>query len=507
MCLARPESCSKIGVVEHAGCYMFSYKRPQFATGSNSHSFPRYTVSNMFVVRYYLFGPHTSAFKPLVLVPLDQVQTLITEIGQEFQIDISVPSYPFQMSFYSDHTPKPTLIGVVNSKADMTDIQARIPNIPDDYDIMPDTPTETQVSNHAAWKKKVERAFEAEKKRKGAMRKKRYQRHETRIVANFDSLQRAQRYLGLRQKLPITEVVRYSSSSEEQRFGQARDAGFNGHALDVTRAAPYPFEDDTVIISVDVESWEMDHSIITEIGLSTLDTADIKDVALGTEGEDWIRRIRSRHFRIKGRESLKNFKFCQGYPDMFRFGTSEFVTTEGAPGLVDSCFEYPYSAGFECEGCPQNDNEDLPLQRIPATLDTSRGPNDDDKPRTLLLVGHDITGDIAYLSSLGSTIFGTSSFSSSDGTPSRRQRVLSSIRERFDTATLHKSLIGSKQTQSLMKVCNDLNITPWYAHNAGNDARYTLEAFIKMVIKSRQQGDEASAILQNAGKSKIEKTV
>ncbi|KAK5940303.1 hypothetical protein PMZ80_007723 [Knufia obscura] len=455
---------------------------------------------------HYMFAPESCGFKPLILVPFDQLETLIQDISTEFDLQVKVPAYPFQLSFYDDGTPQPQSLGTVNSKDDMAEAQSKIPEPPADYDQVPVTATKLQKQDHEAWREKAERAFEAEKKKKSAIKKKKTQKRDMTVMENVNQLKRAQRYLGMRQKLPTTEVVRPAQGSDEQAQ-QAKQADIFPEALDVERPAPFPFEDQTVVVAIDVESWEMDHNIITEIGVSTLDTAALVDVAPGKQGEEWVRKIRSRHFRIKGREALRNFKYVHGNPDMFQFGTSEFVAIDEAAEVVDSCFEFPFSAGFECAGPPDVDAEGLPVPRKAAVLDTSHKSGGDDS-RNLLLIGHDINGDITYLSTLGSFIFGSGPVASSpERTASRRHKVLSSIRERLDTVVLHKSLSKDDQAKSLMKLCHELHITAWYAHNAGNDARYTLEAFIKLVIKAREEEDSANALARETGNYDVEKTL
>lgn len=431
------------------------------------------------------------------------MQTLVDDIGREFCVTVGIPAYPFQLSFYQDGTPKPKYIGRVNCKTDMTEMQSGIPNVSEDYERMISGAYTTQVQDYAAWNEKILLALESEKRK--WLKRKTNQKQNLIATHALDSLRSAQRYLGLRPRLPTAEVLQNNapSSSQPPRSMQEADGYIN--TLDVEQRAPFPFQDETIMISIDVESWEMDHNIITEIGVSTLDTADIKDVPLGDEGKGWLKRIRSRHFRIKGRERLVNFKFCHGYPDMFQFGFSEFITVDDAPNIVDSCFEQPYSASFECPGYRQGD-EGVLLRATPATSDPTHILNGNDKSRTLVLIGHDLKGDTEYLSALGSEIFGSANCaSSSEDIPSRRQRVLSSIRESFDTASLYKALRRDQNTRSLAKVCEDLNIDAPYVHNAGNDARYTLEAFIKLVIQSRQIEDQANTVVGKPENATIEK--
>lgn len=69
-----------------------------------------------------------------------------------------------------------------------------------------------------------------------------------------------------------------------------------------------------------MESYERNHNLITEIGIATLDTADIIDVAPGQGGVNWFEHIRARHFRVKEYSNLINTEFVTGCPDRFEFG-------------------------------------------------------------------------------------------------------------------------------------------------------------------------------------------
>jgi len=454
------------------------------------------------VYRYYINPPDDLGWRTIFLVPQTQVKKLVTEISAKFKVTVEVPPYPFTMSFFKDGTPKPQFLGIVKSKEDFDSFKSSVPSNPSDYAILPARATKIEESNHAAWREKVERALAAEQKKKGAIKKKKRERHAKIIMEHCDQLKRTQRYLGLRYPLPTTQIVRPTTDEDEQKLQQIKDIGLLPDQLDVDKTAEFPFEDEVVIVAFDVESWEENHAMMTEIGISTLDTTKLFNVPPGHQGENWIQTIRSRHFRITGREYMRNFKYCTGHPESFQFGISEFVAIDSAPDLVDSCFEWPYSAGFECRGPPQFDADGNPISRLEPVLDTTQTNSDDRKQRNLLILGHDITGDIAYLSSLGSEVFGPDTKHTSinsDGVPSRRQRVLSSIRERLDTSILHKTLNKDDQIRSLTKMCYDLDITAWYAHNAGNDARYTLEAFIKLAIKARQQDDAANKLAQETG--------
>ena len=92
------------------------------------------------------------------------------------------------------------------------------------------------------------------------------------------------------------------------------------NALAIERSAPFDPEDSVIFICVDVESFERDHNLITEIGIATLDTADLATISPGKGGINWMSAIRARHFRIKEYEHLKNQEFIQCCAEYFQFG-------------------------------------------------------------------------------------------------------------------------------------------------------------------------------------------
>jgi hypothetical protein len=75
-----------------------------------------------------------------------------------------------------------------------------------------------------------------------------------------------------------------------------------------------------VFICVDIEAYEKDHKIITEIGIATLDTEDLKAIAPGKDGVNWRKAIRARHFRILEYKHLQNRDFVHGCAEYFQFG-------------------------------------------------------------------------------------------------------------------------------------------------------------------------------------------
>lgn len=88
--------------------------------------------------------------------------------------------------------------------------------------------------------------------------------------------------------------------------------------------------------------------------------------------------------------------------------------------------------------------------------------------RDVVLVGHDIRSDISLIKNIG--------FHVEDGM----------FLEIVDTQDVHQHLRMKTQQAGLRSVLNDLEIEHSFLHNGGNDAVYTLQALVRLVVKIRQ---------------------
>jgi hypothetical protein len=461
--------------------------------------------------------------KPILLLPLEQVKHLIQQINLVFKTDVDCPPDPFTVSFFADGTPQPKCLGISHSRDDLTGMEASIPTVPDSYgeclEGLPQADTESLSSSgltaagadtggrltavmhkptersFAGFKAKMERVLASMKRNKQAAKQKKMDDRFLRQQDWVKQLKRAQRYLGLRPKatkLPAPDTASSWSEQQEQHEKDLRACGILLDPLDTSKPAPYAFESDPVIVCVDVEAYERDNRRITEVGVSTLDTLDLAGISPREGGENWIAHIRSRHFRIRGREHLENKDFCPGNANNFQFGTSEWVNLDAAAEAVDQCFEYPFSAQFKHKEKDNIDRADPPV--APNCTDAQKGP----KKRNIIFLGHDIRNEFEYLRTLGSQIFGPSRVTypivameiNAHGTG--HSETLSSIIEALDTGVLYRVLVRDTQNQSLGKMMLGLGRTAFHLHNAGNDARYTLEALIALLIKTRVLEDEAT---------------
>ncbi|EGW30219.1 uncharacterized protein SPAPADRAFT_158820 [Spathaspora passalidarum NRRL Y-27907] len=169
----------------------------------------------------------------------------------------------------------------------------------------------------------------------------------------------------------------------------------------------------SILFSVDVEAWELDTNIITEIGIAIYDPRD-QQVAM-------IPTFQQIHIRIKENLYKLNGRFVPEHASNFNGGVSYIMTKYEAGSFVQSLVDYYFSKTKQDIGS--------------------------------FLVGHDLPGDIKWLTTLGVKF------------PSNLSRL--------DTVHLLALTLG-KQGTSLGNALNMVKIPHAFLHNAGNDAYYTL---------------------------------
>jgi hypothetical protein len=447
------------------------------------------------------------------------------EISAAFKAKVVVPEFPFTVSFFDDGTPQPVFVATCNSRADVNDAHDSIPEASSGHGEPPHDLPEAVLVAYADFKSKFEGVQTASKKSKNtAAKKKTASERSVQIQTWCRSLSNAQRYLGLRPS-PTRRSSGDSLMSWEEQLAAISETGDtipeSLGVLDLNRPAPFPFAKLAIFISIDVESYERGHHLITEVGISTLDTLDLQGQEPGENGQNWRKHIRSRHFRIEEYTHLRNVDFCRGDPEAFQFGESEIVGLKDVGSVIDSCFEWPFSVQYKHDGKLKFETQTWDTQREaqgpniaqnsaagspqPDLAELQQGP----KQRNIFVVGHGLQGDLEYLAKVDSDIFATAAGLSKsaasypaqnkinlDGLDARGLRGakgLNSIKQAFDTASLYQVLKQDQNPRGLSSLLYDLDIRGFFLHNGGNDARYTLDALIAMIIKSRQIDDEKAA--------------
>jgi len=195
------------------------------------------------------------------------------------------------MKFPDTGTPRPRFLGRSKDVDDFLDITRDFPepNDVDDLDNM-------NAGDRDKFMQMITLIL-----RIGGNAKKTEKNRIKRIKLHIDwgrSMKRTQRYLGLR-----------------GREGQEVQA-----VLDLSKPAPLAPEGHVLFIAIDLEAYEFNADLITEIGLAFLDTDKLAGVAPGEGGKNWFSLIEARHIRAKENTWAKNHKHVQGWPDKFNFG-------------------------------------------------------------------------------------------------------------------------------------------------------------------------------------------
>ncbi|KAI7977964.1 hypothetical protein EIK77_009504 [Talaromyces pinophilus] len=408
---------------------------------------------------------------------------------KDFKIRLTIPMDPdlgLLLSFQEEEMPKPQYLGRTTNRDVKDDLVSTMSMLPRDPVNSIDQPSDglvISVDIVNAFREKMEAGLNATKKKSKVSKEKRRALKIERQREWVRSLKRAQCYFGLHPR-----CMRHTSHDSVK---DELTAPLPPLLLD--KVAPYPFADHPIFISIDVEWNERQRNQITEVGISTLDTLDIAHVAPGPGGKNWRQWIRSRHIRIKEYAHVVNCEFVLGCPDQFGFGKSEFVPLQDAARVVESCFKPPYSAQVPVKFVDEDSTGDKPKVTIETAIEGYKL-----RPRNVVLVGHGLHADTSYLCALGCDMFSENAskiqFQNSSQVSVKEPlnpTAQSLSFDTLDTATMFQGLKRDVHSRGLENVLGSLGIFGWNLHNAGNDARYTLEAMVHMIINARAALDKA----------------
>ncbi|KAI1816061.1 hypothetical protein GGS20DRAFT_269073 [Poronia punctata] len=352
--------------------------------------------------------------EPLLLVPTSQFQQFLEATNRALGTELTIPDISrarYVLSFGSRNTPSPRFLGRVNNVSDLESLKER------GSTLLPDDLSGLSIESSQMFREEMNAIYASltnKDPEKARMKRMERQKGWGRMI------KRVQRYLGLRQT--ISHVSRNASTKTNWR---------------VTQLAPFSTRGTARFVCVDIEAWERDGSLVTEVGLAVLDTGDIEDVPPGKRGKNWCALIKAYHFRIEERLHLVNHRFVQGCPDAFNFGQSQIVS----------------------------------LKHINQAIGSVIGDRKSEDTRPVILVGHDIAQDLKYLNCIGYNHW-----------------QVPHITDEIDTKSMFQHMERSPNGRGLGGICSDLGIDGINFHNAGNDAVYTLHAMIAMAIKRTVDG-------------------
>ncbi|KAF2006054.1 hypothetical protein P154DRAFT_615962 [Amniculicola lignicola CBS 123094] len=218
---------------------------------------------------------------------------------------------------------------------------------------------------------------------------------------------------------------------------------------------------DCVFVVIDIE-WagtlpkrDVNVNKITEIGLSFLDSRDVRDIKPGQQGRAWVKEVHGKHYRVNGTLAWK----------------TDATDRHGSSLWVGEHFEFGNSTLIDRNDLAVDVMNDLHIR-------DSRAPAGEPQYRNIILVAHGWDGDARIL-----------------------KKQLNIHIEKIDTiiAVLDTQLLRGWAWQHdllslshfLENFCGDL---PEYTHNGGNDAVYTMLVLLLGALwdhawKDMQAGD------------------
>ncbi|KKY35912.1 putative qde-2-interacting protein [Diaporthe ampelina] len=379
---------------------------------------------------FYLFEPDEKVEDPILLVPTRQLSALLRRINRQLGISLTIPGGGNEKKFYTRFgfldTPVPRYLGRTGDTASYKKLLNITPQ-PEAEDDLTGL-TQIQRDEFAEIVKKTKESWQGSGKG-GARSKKNAEKRFDERKGWGRTTKRVQRYLGLREKAaPIANYRAFTG----QEPAPAKDL-----MLDVDASAPFEQDGHVVFVCFDIETYEKNPGLVTELGFAILDTQKLIDVPPGAGARDWFELIQGRHIRIKEYSYIKNTEYVEGCPENFLFGESELVPLTEVLGIVEEIMS------------PTSESGQL---------------------RKVVVVGHDVKQDIQYLNSLDFGVYG-----------------MENLLEVVDNQKLHQHRSKFYNGQSLCAVLAGLKISYRFLHNAGNDAVYTLQSLLRLAVLKRQE--------------------
>ncbi|KAK4456283.1 good for full DBP5 activity protein 2 [Podospora aff. communis PSN243] len=374
---------------------------------------------------YYVHRPDAPNSDPYLFVPTDQFEHLLESINKRLGIALSIPggtnSKKFEQTFGFSGTPRPRFLGRSTSVEVFRDLTEEYPP----YHLEDNLENATHLGREFFLDQLLSIANMGGKKKKNSETA-RLKRIKTRRGWG-QSMKRVQRYLGLRKAKHATNT--------------SQATGNDIQALDLDRPLDMKPEGPVRFVAIDIEAYEHNQDLITEVGVAILDADKLVGVAPGDNGKNWHSLIEARHFRVKENTWAVNRDYVHGCPDFFSFGNSEKVPVVEIPALLQQIID-------EAEAKPG---------------DITVGGR-----RPVVLVFHESSADTKYLRTLGYRLFNAPN-----------------VIEVVDTRELNSFNTRDQGSSALERVLRRLVIYTEYLHNAGNDAVYTLQALISLAVERR----------------------
>ncbi|CAO3593157.1 unnamed protein product [Absidia cylindrospora] len=237
------------------------------------------------------------------------------------------------------------------------------------------------------------------------------------------------------QVVTIDDKARYMKMSKQVAAANKRQRKLEDAQEDWRRTSDLLQDRQYVFISLDIEAFEIDHSILLEIGWTLYDSRH--DTYM------------DQHYMIDTYRHLRNGKYVDDQRMNFGFGTSVWCTLPQA------------------------------LDELHKDLDWATC-----RDGGFVLVGHGLNSDLMYLKQcqfLWPTTDNSSDYYDGGVLDVQDSAMVTIV----NTDTLYGAYIGDLHNPPSLGRCLGLmEIEHWNLHNAGNDAHYTMELMMKLMDKA-----------------------
>ncbi|CEP64296.1 Gfd2p LALA0_S11e00914g [Lachancea lanzarotensis] len=203
----------------------------------------------------------------------------------------------------------------------------------------------------------------------------------------------------------------------------------------LSNAIRYLTSQRTICLCVDVEAFERNTNVVTEIGISIYDPRESQFSTVPI--------LRTYHLIVAESLKMRNGKFVCDLKDCFLKGESYVMSLSNCVNFIQTLINYYMVTETAAERTWER-----------------------------AFVGHNVKGDLKWLSSIGVQIPRNIDYNLNQTSGDQSLRVL-------DTERLFKISYGSKGS-SLGKILRLFEVPHAFLHNAGNDAYYTLKLLLHM---------------------------
>ncbi|GAA5985151.1 hypothetical protein JCM10908_002545 [Rhodotorula pacifica] len=251
-----------------------------------------------------------------------------------------------------------------------------------------------------------------------------------------------------------TPLVRAESYADAEKIAAAKHVAGRAFELETLRLAHEAAvqQGAGAFLALDVEAWEFDHDLLLEFGWSIVEY--VKDEKTGRVSE----RRETQHVVVKENARRRNRKFAPDARDHFDFGRTITLPQQTIFHLLSGLFS-ALSA-----------NQPLFLVFHDPRMDLS----------ALRRLGFDTTRDFQHdLRKLGS-------FHETSGGEHGVWIV--------DTQALFSGWLKRKSQIGLERACKEIDLPTKRLHNAGNDARYTLDLFEHMMDRAQSPAPASTLV-------------